>query len=149
MAYAMKKRAKKMASGGMMTDDCYQSECTEHCSSPCDIHIEASGYEDHAEGEAKHDDAAMEEDDMVSRIMKSRANMYSKGGKVANATPEVAGFKQNEFDDLVLRDDLESHYTSENSGDELGNEQEDYDRKDIVSRIMKSRAKKDRNPRPA
>ena len=40
-------------------------------------------------------------------------------------------------------------YTGANSGDEIGNEQEDEDRRDIVSRIMKSRRLMDRNPRPA
>jgi hypothetical protein len=48
----------------------------------------------------------------------------------------------------VKDDDLEQHYTGENSGDELGNAQEDEDRRDIVSRIMKSRRLKDRLPRP-
>jgi hypothetical protein len=89
------------------------------------------------------------EDDMVGRIMKKRQQMYSEGGKVANQDKEITGDMPNEFDDLHLRDDLESSYTGSNSGDELGNDQEDEDRNDIVSRIMRSRAKKDRNPRPA
>lgn len=79
----------------------------------------------------------------------------SEGGKVANQehgenNNELAGFSPNEFDDLVLRDDLESTYgDDDNSGDNLGNAQEDEDRKDIVSRIMASRKKKDRMPNPA
>ena len=88
--------------------------------------------------------------DMVGRIMKQRQHSYSEGGKVANNTHQFeSSFDDNEFDDLVLRDNLEASDTGANSGDELGNEREDEDRKDIVSRIMKSRAKKDRNPRPA
>ena len=75
--------------------------------------------------------------------------MFSEGGKVDNDTPITAGFKPNDFDDLALRDDLESSYTGANSGDEDGSEGEDERRKDIVARIMKSRAKKDRMPRPA
>lgn len=79
---------------------------------------------------------------------------YSEGGKIANQehgenNNELAGFSPNEFDDLVLRDDLESDSDGANNGDELGNEQEDSDRKDIVSKIMASRKKKDKNPRPA
>ncbi len=93
------------------------------------------------------------EDDMVGRIMKMRQHMYSEGGRIANADhgedqSKLAGFLPNEFDDLVLRDNLESSYTVANSGDEIGNAQEDADQNDIVSRIMKSRAKKDRLPNP-
>lgn len=96
-----------------------------------------------------HNMAAMiEDDDMIARIMKKR---YSQGGEVANdvGEGEEADMEPNQFDDLVKDDDLEADYTGENSGDEIGDEQEDDDRKDIVSRIMKSRAKKDRMPRPA
>jgi len=94
-----------------------------------------------------NDEIAPGGDDIVDRIMRKR---YSEGGKVANATPITAGFRPNEFDDLVLRDGLESDYgDDDNSGDELGNEREDHDREDIVARIMRSRAKKDRLPRPA
>lgn len=74
---------------------------------------------------------------------------YSRGGKVSNRTPVAADFEPNQFDDLVLDDDMDFSYTGDNSGDEIGNEQEDEDRHDIVSRMMKSSRKKDRNPRPA
>ncbi len=88
-------------------------------------------------------------EDMVGRIMKQRAQHYSEGGRVANDTPPIADFEDNQFDDLVKDDDLEEHYTGDNSGDEIGDEQEDEDRHDIVSRIMKSRRLKDRMPHPA
>jgi len=88
-------------------------------------------------------------DPVVMKVMMGRAKGYSEGGKVANSDEIEAGFMPNEFDDLHLRDDLEEHYTGANSGDELGDEQEDEDRADIVKRIMKSRAKKDRMPNPA
>lgn len=108
---------------------------------------EATGYEEMPPASPKMDEEATEEDDdMIDRIMKQR---YSKGGMVANDTPIKADFEKNDFDDLALRDDLESSYTGENSGDEIDDEQEDMDRRDIVSRIMRSRAKKDRLPRPA
>jgi hypothetical protein len=91
--------------------------------------------------------------DMVERIMRRRAKMMSEGGVVANEGEDelshMADGKPNEFDDMALDDHLEFHDTGANSGDELGNEQLDHDEGDIVSRIMRSRAKKDRNPRPA
>ena len=61
---------------------------------------------------------------------------------MADEDEDLADFSPNEFDDLVLRDDLEQHYTGANSGDELDDEQEDADRHDIVARIMRSQAKK-------
>lgn len=123
----------------------------------------ASGYIAHEGNDVKEAYAAGLEDgqslnqkgpemDMVGRIMKQR-QMMSEGGKVANGgeddLDQMADGKPNNFDDLSLRDDLESSYTGANSGDELGDEQEDSDRKDIVSRIMASRRKKDRLPSPA
>ena len=87
--------------------------------------------------------------DMVGRIMKQRQQMYSEGGRIANETDVDSAKKMPaQYDDLVLRDDLESSSDGANNGDMLGNEQEDEDRKDIVSRIMKSRAKKDKLPNP-
>lgn len=73
---------------------------------------------------------------------------YSHGGKVANNTHpfEYEFHTPNEFDDLVNRDDLEFHYTGKNSGDYLSDAREDHDRKDMVAKIMKSRAKKDKSP---
>ena len=88
--------------------------------------------------------------DMVGRVMKQRQEHFSEGGRVANATPIEADFKENEFDDLVLRDDLEStNGEDDNSGDALGNKQEDEDKADVISRIMRQRSMKQRNPRPA
>ena len=137
----------------------------------------ASGYEDMPENDVKHNEMAMHEDDkdlnqhhvmvmdsgeddMVDRIMHKRSKTFegearlSQGGQVANnAHPFEADFEDpNEFDDLVLRDDNEHadfNYTGANSGDEIGDEREDEDRHDIVSRIMRSRKKKDRMPSPA
>jgi hypothetical protein len=83
--------------------------------------------------------------DFVDRIMKKMSP-----GQEANSTPPIADEMPAEYDDLVLDDNLESTYgDDDNSGDALGNAQEDEDRRDIVSRIMDSRKKKDRNPRPA
>lgn len=179
-------QGKKMAEGGMLTDDNKQSSCTEHCESPCAIHPQANLDMAHEGNDVKHNSMAMHEDDrnlgqhgeeeqgpdgmmmaeggmmqdeshemdMVGRIMKQHQQHFSEGGKVANQDhgpmdSRLADFEQNEFDNLSLRDDLESSYTGASSGDELGDEQEDKDRSDIIARIMKSRAKKDRLPNPA
>lgn len=175
IAYAMKKKAQKHADGGPVlpqADTVQESmrkafgsskkhaEGGEICPS-CGgsgpkmmahggmAEEKASGYLAMPKEHEVMNKDAMEEDDMVSRIM---AKKMSKGGQVANDThPFEAEFETpNEFDDLVLDDNLESHYgDDDNSGDMLGNKQEDEDRKDIVSRIMASRKKKDKNPRPA
>lgn len=165
IAYGMKQRAKKMASGGMMEP----GGMCEHGKQMCEMchggkmaeggfvdEEMASGYEPMPEEKPEHMDEhsmenqefPMEEEDMVTRIMKSRAKGYSEGGRVANDTPAMADDEDNQFDDLVKRDDLESSYTDANSGDELGNEREDEDRKDIVSRIMRMRMMKNRMRAP-
>lgn len=137
IAYAMKRKAKKMFQGGQMD----------------------SGYLAMPEARDPENTDAEDEDEMayamggdvVDRIMSKRQNM-SEGGKVANGSmtdDSQAGFKPNEFDDLVLRDDLEGGYTAANSGDEIGNAREDEDRADIVSRIMHQRKMRQTNPRPA
>jgi hypothetical protein len=77
--------------------------------------------------------------DMVGRIMMKRQHMYSEGGKVANKEENLTWDMPNEFDDLALRDDLESTYTGANSGDEDGNQAEEKDRRDPVARIMMKR----------
>lgn len=74
---------------------------------------------------------------------------FSEGGKVANDTSPITDDMPAQYDDLVLRDDLESSYTGENSGDELGNEALDEEEEDLIAKIMKSRSKKDSMPRPA
>lgn len=84
----------------------------------------------------------MGDDDLVMRIMKKR---YAHGGVVE----PVADFEPNDFDEMDLEPAEEFSETGANSGDEIGDKAEDEDRKDIVSKIMKSRKKKDHLPRPA
>lgn len=80
----------------------------------------------------------VDDSDIVDRIMNSR-----KGEPVAD-------FENNDFDYMdETSPGAEGDYTGTNSGDEIGNAQEDEDQRDIVARIMRSRAKKDRMPRPA
>ncbi len=197
IAYALKKRGKKMAKGGsvdaekemedymdkesMVGEDMAKDEVPEV--DPMDEAGEFMGYmakggdverahkEDermlgqHGEdeqgpygAEMTHEpDRMIEHDvmdqskgkelDMIDHIMAKRQKHFSKGGRVANTDLPTAMFEPNEFDDLHLRDDLESSYTGANSGDELGDDREDMDRKDMVAMIMKSRAKKDRLPK--
>lgn len=205
IAYSVKRRAAKKASGGMIdypveergrdpltNFDEFSKSHPEYTGStvPGDVNDEledatkgngyydggfveeeeASGMQPHEGNDVKHDAMAMEEDDldlnqhgeedngpmgayanggMIGRIMAKR---YSKGGQVANDVGVAESDKlPAEYDDLVLRnDDMEdADYTGANSGDEIGNKGEDERRKDIISRIMASRAKKDRLPRPA
>lgn len=171
IAYAMKKKAKKMADGG---------ETKGPVLDPTKVDSFVKGFKGMSKGgemksgylsmpeeqEMDNESADMEDDkdlgqqpvdmhkstedaddDLVMRIMKKR---YSKGGQVSNECNEYADEQPNEFDDLVLDDGLESTYgDDDNAGDALGNEQEDADRKDIVARIMASRRKKDKLPSPA
>lgn len=132
------KHRKHMAEGGMMEEE--MESGYEPMPHPC----ENCGHVSHAvenQGEG-------EEEDMIGRIMKKRKH-FSKGGKVSNEDEPMADSEPAEYDDLVKDDNLEEHYTGKNSGDEDGDEAEDEDRHDIVSRIMKSRKKKDKMPRPA
>jgi hypothetical protein len=88
-------------------------------------------------------------DDLVDRVMRKR---MSEGGMVANGGEDelshMADGKPNNFDDLALRDDLESTNSGAADGDFLGDEREDHDRSDIVARVMRKRGKQ-HNPRPA
>lgn len=146
-------RASKMAEGGaVMEDDRMLNQHGEIEEGP---QGRGEGFHDESYMGHQHDphDEYSETEDgdgteLVGRIMKQRQQMYSEGGRVANSDKPMADGMKAEYDDLHLRDDLESSYTGENSGDELGDAQEDKDRADIVSRIMKSRAKKDRLPNP-
>jgi hypothetical protein len=120
------------------------------------------GHESHyAEGGQITDNYADSEDgdglDMVGQIMAQKQQEYSKGGQVANdtdrakdATDPRDDMGSGRYDDLVNRaDDMEdADYMGANSGDGRSDEREDYDRKDMVSKIMASRKKKDRLPNP-
>jgi hypothetical protein len=140
IAYSMKRKAEqrdKYAYGGEVESE----HCLDCDLGHCDIH-----------DRNEEDGISSIGGDIVGRIMKDqKVQKMSEGGRVANQEhgpndSRLAGFSRNEFDDLVLRDDLEQSYTGENSGDELGNAQEDEDRRDLVSQIMRSLAKKDRMP---
>lgn len=89
----------------------------------------------------KADGGMMDDDDLVMKIMKKR---YSEGGQVANDVHQFEDESDpNQFDDLVLDDNLEADYAGSN---EHGDEKEKDD--GIVGKIM-SKRRKDRNPRPA
>lgn len=153
LKYAMMKD-KKMASGGSV-------KCAAHGADMCQmchggkmaeggmVDQEDSGYHPMPAQDPDNMEDYSYPQDIVDRIIMSRDQGYSEGGRVANDTPPIAEFKDNQFDDLVLRDDLEQHYTGANSGDEIGNDQKDEDEMDIIARIMRSRGLKDRMPIPA
>jgi len=166
IAYAMKKKAKKMAEGGFVGEEKASGylpeskEIVKHngpAMSEDDRMLNQHGEEEegpygaYAEGGQITDnkESAAHELDMVGRIMKQRQRMYSKGGEVANDTPPMADSESDDFDYMAQHDGLESSYSGANSGDELGDAQEDHDRADIVARVMKSRRLKDKMPRPA
>lgn len=164
IAYAQKRAAHK-AQGGFISEEKESGyEPCEMCARGgyCPVHgkdmahggmmereEDSSGYHEMPKAQDKHDMAAEEEDeDMIGRIMRQR---YSKGGMVANEDhgsddEDLADFEPNEFDDLTKRDDLDFSYSDSNSGDDIGDSQEDEDQRDIVSRIMRSRKKMDKMP---
>jgi len=143
IAYALKKR-KKMADGGEA-----QPQQPPKQVAPVDPNKVKSMGMDIFKAEGGEIEPEHDEDDIVERCMRKH---MSEGGEVANGgeddLDQMADGKPNEFDDLALRDGLESSYTGANSGDELGNEQLDHDEHDIIERIMKSRSKKDKLPNP-
>ena len=138
MMHAMKKRQKKMCDGGRMAEGGDVDEMGEY--DPME-HPMPKGNES----------ADMEDADMIARIMHKR-KQYSKGGQVANDVGVAEADKlPAEYDDLVLRDDDMggADETGANEGDELGDAAVDGEEKDLISKIMSSRKKKDRMPRPA
>lgn len=86
---------------------------------------------------------------MVDKIMAKRKaddQSYSEGGVVANSPHDDMAENTDEYDDLVLDDDLEAHIPEDFN--EHGDPEEELRRKDTVSRIMRSRALKDKLPNP-
>lgn len=122
IAYAMKKKAKKMA-----MDDSH----------------------DPSMPSADESAAAHLHGDMVDRIMNKR-KMMAEGGVVADEPGEQADEMSDDFDYLSTSD-LDDGTTNSGAadGDEHGNTTEDDERKDIVSKIMRQRSMKQRNPNPA
>lgn len=140
MAYATKKHNKKMSRGGVACAeggevDSFESQDKafsqdlakqkarhEFTKQSLEIgeDVEAS-HLSHG-GMADHEQDA----DMIARIMHKRKE-YSQGGMVANDVGIAEADKlPAEYDDLVLRDDLED---DSGPGNEIG--------EDVVSRIMK------------
>ncbi len=103
---------------------------------------EDSGYLPLPEEHEKMNHAAIAEDaDMIARIMHQR---YSRGGQVANDVGVAeADEEPAEYDDLVLRDDLDGSQPEDSNehGDSAVSD-------DLIDRIMLKK-KKERMPRPA
>ncbi len=102
-----------------------------------ELYAEGGEVESAMHGEQSDEDML----DMVGRIIAK--HMFSKGGEVANDVGVAeADELPAEYDDLVLRDDMEDDSSA-------GNEHGDADvHDDAIDRIMLKR-KKDRMPRPA
>ncbi len=168
IAYAMKRRGKKMADGGFVREEeesGYRPMPMEHpkmdrrAEEEDDRRLNQHGMYEVGAGGMAHggmmdgyqDDS--DDMDMIDHIMRQKSDCYSEGGRVANQEHgpddnDMADFEPNEFDDMVKDDDLSSSYTGANSGDEIGNEQEDEDQHDMIGMIMRERGKKDRMPIP-
>lgn len=135
IAYSMKRKAAKKASGGTIESGDSTMNMADggmaHCAHGGPMECSMGCYDEGGmiKEDSSHQSEAHEED-MIHRAM---AKYLSQGGKVANSDEPVADFEPNEFDDLHLRDDLESEYTAKNSGDEDGMEEHE----DIVSRAAK------------
>lgn len=151
-AYGMKKRMKKgkaaeecMAEGGEVDQD--QANPFKQMSDkiagkePEEDQPKAFADGGEVKGSYQTADRAL---DMVGKIMDRH---YSSGGMVANDVGVAEADKlPAEYDDLVLRDDLED---TSGPGNEIGDETLDQEDADVVSKIMNYRKKKDRMPRPA
>ena len=142
IAYNMKRKAqaKKMAEGGEVEEPSWAEQ--DHENDPVVDADSEYGIRQPVAPEPEYDGG------LVDKVMRKH---FSEGGVIANEGEDMLDHlddgKPNEFDDLVLEGGDEFHYTGANSGDEIGDEQEDHDRHDIVSRIMRSEAKKDRLPK--
>lgn len=167
MAYNMRRKPKKMATGGVFDNvhDAYQKVSAKQGLEEMDEPQKAMepGEDDVADFRDEMTPAEMQEGeammrqakgyamggDVVDRIL---AKKYSEGGRVANGGEDdfekMADSLPNEFDDLALDDSLESTNSGAADGDFLGDSQEDQDRSDIVARIMKKRMRQ-HNPVPA
>lgn len=97
--------------------------------------------DDDSTDESAFVNASYAKGDMVDKIMAKR---MAKGGDV------TADAESNDFDVLdEMGEHHEADYTGANSGDGFGNAEMDENDRDLISRIMRSRAKKDSMPRPA
>lgn len=132
IAYATKRRGKKMAHGGDVGHPIgaeYEHE----------EEMEPAGHE---AGESAHEEAMEHSSDMIARIM-HKHHKYSQGGMVANDVGVAEADKEPaEFDDLVLDDHLEGEQPEDS------NEHGEHVSDDPIDRIMMKR-KKDKMPRPA
>lgn len=64
IAYSMKKKSPKhLAKGGQLTNDNYESSCSEHCESPCQVHEQASGFVEHEGDDKRPNEMALHEDE--------------------------------------------------------------------------------------
>lgn len=143
LAYGMKKKMMKAKGGMVNTHDMPEA------SVKSEMTVEPDPI-DHAASEAAKKELYVDHEEginyakggCVDRIMAKRKAM-AEGGVVANDT--VKHDELDQYDDLVLDDNLESHITGDQ---EMSTPGEEMRRSDMVARIMASRKKKDRLPNP-
>ncbi len=113
---------------------------------------DSDGRAKRAEGRAKDEHKAVLRDLKGSR--RDRTNL-AEGGLVDRIMSKRSGGdvtadeQPNEFDVLELDPAPSPPHSGDDYGDDLGNAELDENDRDLISRIMRSRAKKDRMPRPA
>lgn len=140
-AYATKKRAGKGAKMDQM--ECGDSEAAMHQDADMIARIMHKRKE-YAAGGAVDDggtDGAVgnEDDEKKKGASMFGVPEFSEGGRVANDVGVAEADKEPaEYDDLVLRDNLEDGAPS---GNERGSEALDEEDADIVAKVMKSRKK--------
>ncbi len=141
MSMAIKYGMQKKAKGGMMCSHGSGPDCPTCKADGGEVEPHPTSTatidQDKADKAAKsmRDAFHFADGGVVDRIMKARK------GESADEHP-------NDFENPIdVPDDAD--YTAENSGDNLGNEALDENDADLIRRIMRSRAKKDSNPRPA
>ena len=176
IAYALKRKAKKMADGGQVEHEAAESDAVERQehqepqhdlvdrqeqSKPLKQLAEGGDIEedsvDRQEHKAPQKDLVDHSDPskpiimqklakggVVDRIMAKRKGPLAEAMEGEAEEDHLADSEENEFDDVVKEDSAESHIPSD---EEHSDEQEDEDRKDIVSKIMASRRLKDKMPK--
>lgn len=88
--------------------------------------------------------------DIITQIMRKRMGKMADEHEEPDGDEPIVDSEPNEFDVMVADDnEPEFHETEENSGDDIGNAEEDKEDHSLISQIMASRRKKDRMPRPA
>lgn len=168
--YAMNKKAKKMAGGGGVHQPHKAAVGGKEGQSEAGDHVrweQAQRHSGNSSMAAAHNTMAKRQHQKVlseleSEKGKDRTNLAEGGNvecgtmvdrimrkRMAHGGEVMADFEPNEFDELELEPAPSPPHSGADYGDDLGDEEVAEEDHDLVSRIMRSRSKKDRMPRPA